>query len=59
VAQNERRQVIGFGSTVSSVIVKQHATPVRRQHLLLQNSYPKRSCPEVSTSASLELTAKP
>ena len=59
MAQNERRQVIGFGSTVSSVIVKQHATPARRQHLLLQNSCSKRSCPEVSSSTSLEPTAKP
>lgn len=57
-SQNERRQVIGFGSTVTSVIVKQHASPAGRHHLLLQMPSPKRGHSEPRMSMSLELTAK-
>lgn len=55
--QNERRQVIGFGSTVRSVIVKQHAATAGRQHSFRQNSCSKMSYHEGSRSASLELMA--
>jgi len=56
--KNKRRQVIGFSSTVRSVIVKQHAATAGKQHASLRNSVFKMNCPEASRSRSLDLTAK-
>lgn len=57
-AHNERRQVVGFASSVSSVIVKQHAALAGRQHASLPNSYLKRGFPQASRSRFVELTGR-
>lgn len=52
--KNGRRQVIGFGSTVRSVVVKQHAATAGRQYALHRNSCFNGTCPVAGRGVSLE-----